>query len=101
YTGLADYPITRIRTEQAPFIFDLREPLDPTGRLDYRIVVNWLIAEHKTQGTMQLLMNFADFERFWFFEVNDPARLDRTAEFFARLAVPALSQEDSVRDGAR
>lgn len=101
YTGLTGYPITRVRTELPPFIFDLREPLDPTGRLDYRIVVNWLIAEHKSQGAMQLLMNFSDFERFWFFEANDPAQLDRTARFFERLAVPALSQEEPVRDGAR
>jgi len=58
------------------FVFDLTEPLDPTGRLDYRIVVDLLIAEHKTQGTMQLLMNFADFERYWFFEANDSAQVD-------------------------
>lgn len=101
YTGLKDYPITRIRTDVSPFVFDLREPLDPTGRLDYRIVVNWLIAEHKTQGTMQLLMNAGDIERFWFFEANDPAQLEPAAEFFERLAVPALAVEDSTADGVR
>lgn len=101
YTGLANYPITRIRTDLPPFIFDLTEPLDPSGRLDYRIVVNWLIAEHKTQGTMQLLMNSADFERYWFFGANDPLQLDRTAELFEKLAVPALAVDDSIGDGAR
>lgn len=101
YTVLDGYPITRIRTDSPPFIFDLTEPLDPSGRLDYRIVVNWVIAEHKSQGAMQLLMNFADFERYWFFEANDPAQLDRTAELFERLAVPALAVDDSISSRAR
>jgi len=82
-----------VRTDIPLFIFDRTEKLDPNGRLDYRIVVNWLIAEHKTQGTMQLLVNMGDIERFWFFQANDPTQLARTEEFFARLAVPALAEE--------
>ena len=93
YTGLPDYPITRVRTDIPPFIFDRTETLDPNGRLNYQIVVNWLIAEHRTQGTMQLLVNTGDIERFWFFEANDPAQLARTAEFFELLAVPAFAEE--------
>ena len=101
FAGLTDYPITRVRTDLPPFVFDLREPLDPTGRLDYRIVVNWLIAEHKTQGTMQLLMNVSDIERFWFFEANDPAQVERTSVFFERLARPLLEGESRDRDEVR
>ncbi|KPK57235.1 MAG: hypothetical protein AMS21_11695 [Gemmatimonas sp. SG8_38_2] len=93
FVGLPYYPITRLRTDVQPFIFDRTEKLDPNGRLDYRIVVNWLIAEHKTQGTMQLLVNTGEIERFWFFESNDPARIAQTADFFERLAVPALAEE--------
>ena len=93
YIGLPGYPITRVRTDIPIFIFDRSEALDPSGRLDYRIVVNWLIAEHRTQGTMQLLMNTGDIERFWFFEANDPAQLGRTAELFERLAVPVFADD--------
>ena len=78
-------PSTRNR-----LIFDRAEALDPSGRLNYQIVVNWLIAEHRTQGTMQLLVNMGDIERFWFFEANDPAGLERTEELFDRLAVPVF-----------
>lgn len=92
YSGLAGYPITDVRTDVGPFIFDLTEPLDPSGRLNYQIVVNWLIAEHKTQGTMQLLMNLGELERFWYFGSNGPERLQSTSEFFERLAVPAPAQ---------
>jgi len=90
FTVHPGYPITRIRAGTPPFVFDLREPLDPGGRLDYRIVVNWLIAEHRTQGTMQLLMNGGAVERYWYFASNGDAGLAATRELFRRLAVPVV-----------
>ncbi len=89
YTGLPEYPITRVRRDVGPFVFDLTEPLDPMERLDYRIVVNWLIAEHKSQGTMQLLMRGEgmDLERFWYFAANPPERAAEATQLFERLAV--------------
>lgn len=91
YRGHAGYPITRVSADVPTFVFDRREPLSEDGRLDYRIVVNWLIAEHKSQGTMQLLMNAGDVERFWYFELNDPNRLPATRELFRRLAKPVVA----------
>lgn len=91
FTELPGYPITRVNADIPPFVFDLTEPLDESGRLNYHIVVNWLIAEHKSQGTMQLLMNGANLERFWFFEVNDLAGLEKTQKLFERLRTPVVS----------
>jgi LmbE family N-acetylglucosaminyl deacetylase len=76
------YPITRVRADGPHFFFDRLQPLDETGRLNYHIIVNWLIAEHKSQGTMQLLMNRGDVERFWYFESNGVDRFGQTLEFF-------------------
>lgn len=90
FEALPGYPVTRVRRDVRPFEFDLTERLSPDGRLDYRIIVNWLIAEHKSQGTMQLLMNAGDVERFWYFATNDPGRLAETRALFERLAAPAL-----------
>jgi LmbE family N-acetylglucosaminyl deacetylase len=92
FTGHPGYPISRVRADRVPFAFDLREPLDPDGRLDYRIVVNWLIAEHKSQGTMQLLMNRSSVERYWYFEVNGEAGLERTRQLFQGLVAPTVRQ---------
>ena len=89
YRELAGYPITRVKVDSQPFVFDRREALSEDARLDYRIVVNWLIAEHRTQGTMQLLMNQGDGERFWVFEANPREAVARTREFFQRLTAPA------------
>ena len=55
------------------------------GRLNYQIIVNWLIAAHKSQGTMQLLMNQGEQELFWLYEMNDPSAHERAASLFRRL----------------
>jgi LmbE family N-acetylglucosaminyl deacetylase len=85
FTEHPGYPITGVQPGGPHFLFDKTQPLDETGRLNYHIVVNWLIAEHKSQGTMQLLMNAADVERFWYFAANDPARFEDTVRFFERV----------------
>jgi LmbE family N-acetylglucosaminyl deacetylase len=93
FTEHPGYPITRVRTDTTPFVFDRGEPLSEDGRLNYQIVVNWMIAEHKSQGTMQLLMNRGDLERFWYFAANPAGGLERTRSLFERLTLSALSPE--------
>jgi LmbE family N-acetylglucosaminyl deacetylase len=85
FAGLPEYPITRVRENVPPFTFDRHTPLSEDGRLDYEIIVNWVIAEHKSQGTMQLLIGQGDLERFWLFEANPPDALERTRRLFQRL----------------
>ncbi len=86
FVELGGFPVTRVRSNLDPFVFDRGQPLSPDGRLTYRIIVNWLIAEHKSQGTMQLLMNQGDIERYWFFDINNASDLAQTREFFEQLA---------------
>lgn len=94
YRELPGYPITRVHPGGPHFTFDRRLPIDPEGRLDYRIVVNWVIAAHKSQGTMQLLVNQGNVERFWMFEVNEAERFVQAERLFERLgASEATSSE--------
>lgn len=85
YAGLAGYPVTRVRTDVPPFVFDRTQPVRENGELNHQIVVNWLIAEHKTQGTMQLLVNAGTEERFWYFEANGETGLEKTRRLFERM----------------
>lgn len=85
FQQLPGYPITRVRAGGPHFFFDKTQPLDDTGRLNYHIVVNWLIAAHKSQGTMQLLMNAGDVERFWFFAANDDSGFAAAEDLFRKL----------------
>ena len=86
YRGFEGYPITNV-TDTIPFTFDRTAKFGFRDALDYKIIVNWLIAEHKSQGTMQLLMNQGDYENYWYFDINDPTKKQKTAELFEKLKV--------------
>lgn len=85
YGGLPDYPLTEPLAEEPAFSFDRRAPLEVDSLLTYQVVVNWLIAEHKSQGTLQLLMNEWDIEHFWPYAINSAAAVERARELFYRL----------------
>lgn len=88
FTGRPEHPLSKVRPESPVFEFDRTQKFGLNSRLDYQIVVNWLIAEHKSQGTMQLLMNALDVEQFWYFDLNPESGLARTRELFERLKAP-------------
>jgi LmbE family N-acetylglucosaminyl deacetylase len=57
--------------------------------LDYQIIVNWVIAAHKSQGKLQMGMNRADWEEFVVLESGLPGAALRTRELFHALALAA------------
>lgn len=88
FRGLPNHPLTSVAADAPVFKFDRTQKFGFRDRLDYKIIVNWLIAEHKSQGTMQLEMDQGDIESFWYFDVNDRASVAQTAALFERLARP-------------
>ncbi len=85
FTGLKGYPITAVTTGKPTVSFDRTKKFGFRNQLNYKIIVNWLIAEHKSQGTMQLFMNQGDNENFWFFDINDSSKLPALEQLFERL----------------
>lgn len=85
FTGLPAYPVTAIKEGKSSFQLDKTVGFGHKDKLNYKIVVNWLIAEHKSQGTMQTFMNMGDYENYWYFDLNDPAKKVETAAFFEKL----------------
>lgn len=85
FSGLSGYPATAVKAGGARLFFDRTTKFGYNKALDYKIVVNWMIAEHKSQGTMQLLMNAGDIESFWFFDINDPTGFAAARDLFDRL----------------
>lgn len=94
FTGLSGYPLTAVRSGTSSFSFDRTQKFGFRNRLDYRIIVNWEIAEHKSQGTMQMLMNLGELENFWYFDMNDPAMIPATRQLFERLAVNGFKSKE-------
>lgn len=88
FRGLPNHPLTKLSATAPSFTFDRTTKFGFKNVLDYHIIVNWLIAEHKSQGTMQLLMNAGDIETFWYFDANDSSRIAMTRALFERLAAP-------------
>lgn len=85
FSGLKGYPVTRISSGKPAVYFDRTKKFGFRNQLNYKIIVNWLIAEHKSQGTMQMYMNQGDRENFWFFDINDPSELPELEKLFERL----------------
>lgn len=83
FTQLEGHPDTKVMEDQV-FEFDRSQTFGANDRLNYNIISNWVIAEHKSQGTMQLLMQTGDkvVEQYWFNEINGEEKLRKVAEFF-------------------
>lgn len=75
-------------TTDVELVFDRTQKFGHRERLDYRIVANWAIAEHKSQGTMQLLVNQGERETYAPFRDQEPEALERARRLFERLAEP-------------
>ncbi len=87
FMGLKEYPITAVNTTTPAFSFDRTQPFGFKNVLNYKILVNWLIAEHKSQGTMQLLMNRGDYENFYSFNINSSAKVEEAKKVFQALSI--------------
>ncbi|MCK6447774.1 MAG: PIG-L family deacetylase [Planctomycetes bacterium] len=70
------------------FSFDRLQRFGFQEKLDYRIVVNWEIAEHKSQGTMQLALGRGEREEFALWGGESDETRAKVRELFARLAEP-------------
>ncbi len=82
FAGLEGYPITNINREVEPFTFDRTQKFGHNNELDYNIIANWVIAEHKSQGTMQQLMDAGKIEQYWYYEINPADKVDKTRAYF-------------------
>lgn len=85
YGGVQGQPLADVHPG-AVFEFDRTRKFGFRDRLDYNIVVDWAIAEHKTQGVMQLRKGAIELERYWYFALNPESGLARARALFERLA---------------
>jgi hypothetical protein len=85
FDELTGHPVTRVSSGEPLARFDRTQKVGLDDRLDYRIVANWVIAEHKSQGTMQLLMNRGEVECYWYFDANGDAGRARVSALFEAL----------------
>jgi len=85
FNGLTAYPITKVSSGNYSFETDRTQSFGFKNRLNYKIVVNWLIAEHKSQGSMQTFIGQGDYERFWLFDENAADAKMKAEKLFSEL----------------
>lgn len=83
--ALVNYPETTMKAGPA-LVFDRTQPFGHRERLDYRVVVNFLIAAHRSQGTMQLAMSKGLREHYFLFDSAPSGAEERASEWMAALA---------------
>lgn len=90
FEGLDGFPETRMMAGKTPFHVDRTRSFGHNKRLNFKIISGWVIAEHKSQGTMQLYINSGDVEEYWFYAQNSPERYEPAKTLFQKidLAVP-------------
>lgn len=72
FRGLRNFPTTNTVSDVPAFSFNRTKSFGYDGALRYDIVVNWVIAEHKSQGMFQNDCGRHDLERFWLFDQHLP-----------------------------
>ena len=84
FSGLKDYPETAIPEAftHPSYFFDRDFKFGFNNKLSYQIVVNWMIAEHKSQGVFQSWYNAYNNEDFWVYGINSDQAVGRITDIF-------------------
>jgi hypothetical protein len=85
YIPLAEYSITATDSPKPQFQFDRDTHFGYQKSLSYQIVVDWVIAEHKSQGLFQTRCQQDRFENFWLFTANRASAAGEVESLFAKI----------------
>ena len=92
-------PVTRHSREVGPFVFDRLQKFGFRERLDYRVITNLAMAQHRSQGAYLMALNRGERESFVLFALHAPDAARRAKALFERLAEPQFAPLDYDEDG--
>ncbi|RKR81409.1 LmbE family N-acetylglucosaminyl deacetylase [Mucilaginibacter gracilis] len=87
FSHYANYRNTQTVGDTSMFAVNRLAAFSYKNRVNYKVIVNWEIAEHKSQGVMQMAMNDGDYEQFWYFAISGKAGIEKAAKLFADLKI--------------
>jgi N-acetylglucosamine malate deacetylase 2 len=96
YATLSAYPITATISSEPQFHFDRDVHFGFRDSLSYQIIVDWVIAEHKSQGLFQTKCGQDRFENFWVFAVSGDSAAARIAGIFERISRQSRAAEQTA-----
>lgn len=97
FRGLRSFPSTTTLSAAPAFSFDRTKSFGYGAALRYNIVVNWVIAEHKSQGMFQNDCGRHDLERFWQFDQHLQAAQVRVRGLSSQLRSANSSAEAPLK----
>jgi LmbE family N-acetylglucosaminyl deacetylase len=89
FRGMPGQPLSRTHAERPAFVFNRDASFGYRNALNYQIVVNWFIAEHKSQGLFQTDSGKHQLEQFWLFDASGRDADSRARELAERLTPAA------------
>jgi LmbE family N-acetylglucosaminyl deacetylase len=102
YKSLSGYPVTATDSLNPQFQFDRNTRFGYQQSLSYQIVVDWVIAEHKSQGLFQTRCQQDRFENFWLFTVNGTSAAGEAKSLFAAVTPrPERAKEVGIAGTAK
>ena len=97
YEPIPSQPLTTTLTPEPEFHFDRNSRFGYNESLSYQIVVDWVIAEHKSQGLFQTKCLQDRYENFWLFNTGVSGEGGKAATLFASVLpgnpIPGPKQE--------
>ena len=100
YTSLLGYSLTATDSPNPQFQFDRNTRFGYRESLSYQIVVDWVIAEHKSQGLFQTRCLQDRFENFWLFTLNRNSAAGEAESLFAAVTPARLLIGIEIHPGA-
>ncbi|TSJ43263.1 PIG-L family deacetylase [Mucilaginibacter corticis] len=85
FSALKGYSLTKTTSSLPSFVVDRTVSFSYLNRINYKIIANWELAAHKSQGATQMTMNDGDLEEFWSFNINTVNKKDEADSLFAKL----------------
>ena len=85
FSQYLDYKQTTTISSEPSFSVDRTASFSYKDRVNYKVIANWELAEHKSQGATQMTMNDGDLEEFWYFSMNGQSGLNRCSALFNAL----------------
>jgi LmbE family N-acetylglucosaminyl deacetylase len=92
FAGRGKAPLSLTVSMEPALVFDRTAQFGYQNTLSYQIVVNWVIAEHKSQGLFQTDYGRHELEEFWLFSVSGREASARAGNLATDLRVSADSQ---------
>lgn len=92
FKARADNPLFETASAEPGWRVNRLDAVPGQPALSYNVIVNWVIAEHKSQGLFQTESGKHSFENFWLFETNSPSAVQKTEDLFRSLKYQVRSR---------